>query len=548
MTRYIVVVGGVISGVGKGVASASIGLMLERYGFDVTAVKIDPYINCDAGTLRPTEHGEVWVTDDGGETDQDLGNYERFLGISIPKMNNITTGQVYRSVIEKERRGEFLGETVQLIPHITNEIQSRIEKASEGHDISIVEVGGTVGDLENVPFLFAAKSLEHKVGRENVVYILVTYLPIPSHIDEMKTKPTQLSVKLLLENGIQPDFILCRGKKALDEVRKRKIETYSNLSPGSVISMPDAKGPGTANTTYVIPLDLEKEEFAKRILKRFGIEGKKTPDWSEWRKAVERITNPEKEVKIAIVGKYLDIGDYKLADSYISINKALEHAGSACNARINLDWVDSKDLEKKGADPRKVLAGYDGIIIPGGFGSTGIEGKINAIRYCRENNIPFLGLCYGLQLAVVEYARNVCGMAGANSTEIDPNTRYKVIDILPEQRNVSDKGATMRLGAYKALLKEGSRVRALYGGAAEVSERHRHRYEVNPDYHSKLLEKGLIFSGMSPDGKLVEFIELPESKHRFFVGTQAHPEFKSSLMKPAPLFRGLVESCLKGRN
>jgi CTP synthase len=544
MTRYIVVVGGVISGVGKGVASASIGLMLERYGFDVTAVKIDPYINCDAGTLRPTEHGEVWVTEDGGETDQDLGNYERFLGISIPKMNNITTGQVYRTVIEKERRGEFLGETVQLIPHITNEIQNRIEKASEGHDIAIVEVGGTVGDLENIPFLFAAKSLEHKVGRENIVYILVTYLPIPSHIDEMKTKPTQLSVKLLLENGIQPDFILCRGKKALDEVRKRKIEIYSNLSPGSAISMPDAKGPGTANTTYVIPLDLEKEQFTKQILKKFGIEGKKEPDWSEWRGAVERITNPEKEVSIAIVGKYLDIGDYKLADSYISINKALEHAGSACNARINLDWVDSKDLEK-GTDPKQILGKYDGIIIPGGFGSTGVEGKINAIRFCRENNVPFLGLCYGLQLAVVEYSRNVCGMEGANSTEINPDTKYKVIDILPEQRNVSEKGATMRLGAYKALLKEGTRVRELYGGAAEVYERHRHRYEVNPDYHSRLLEKGLVFSGMSPDGKLVEFIELPESKHKFFVGTQAHPEFKSSLMKPAPLFRGFIESCLK---
>jgi CTP synthase len=545
MTRYIVVAGGVISGVGKGVASASIGRMLKEHGFSVTAVKIDPYINCDAGTLRPTEHGEVWVTEDGGETDQDLGNYERFLDISIPKANNITTGQIYKAVIDGERRGEFLGETVQFIPHITNEIRRRIEKASEGYDIAIVEIGGTVGDYEDIPFLFAAKSLEHKLGKDKVAYILVTYLPIPSHIDEMKTKPTQLSAKLLLENGIEPDFILCRGKQALDEVRKRKIEIYSNLSPGRVISMPDAVGEGTANTIYVIPLDLEKEGLGGKLMARLGLEEKRKPDWSAWKGAVDRITNPEKEVKVAIVGKYLDIGDYKLADAYISINEALKHAGSACNARVKVGWVDSKELEKEGADPKKVLAGYEGIIIPGGFGSTGVEGKINAIRYCRESGIPFLGLCYGLQLAVVEYSRNVCGLVGANTTEIDPNTNYKVIDILPEQRTISDKGGTMRLGAYKALLKEGTLVRKLYGGASEVYERHRHRYEVNPEYHSRILEKGMIFSGISPDGKLVEFIELPQSEHRFFVGTQAHPEFKSSLLKPGPLFRGFVESCLK---
>lgn len=545
MTRYIVVVGGVISGVGKGVASASMGRMLEEHGFSVTAVKIDPYINCDAGTLRPTEHGEVWVTEDGGETDQDLGNYERFLDVSIPKANNITTGQIYRTVIDGERKGEFLGETVQFIPHITNEIRRRIEKSSEGYDIAIVEIGGTVGDYENIPFLFAAKSLEHKLGKDKVAYVLVTYLPIPSHIDEMKTKPTQLSAKLLLENGIEPDFILCRGKKGLDSVRKRKIEVYSNLSPDSVISMPDAIGEGTANTIYVIPLDLEKEGLAEKLMKRLGLEEKRKPDWSAWQSAVDRITNPEKEVKVAIVGKYLDIGDYKLADSYISINEALKHAGSSCNAKVKVGWVDSKELEKKGADSKKVLEGYDGVIIPGGFGSTGVEGKINAIRYCRENGIPFLGLCYGLQLAVVEYSRNVCGLEGANTTEIDPNTKYKVIDILPEQRNISDKGATMRLGAYKALLKEGTLVRKLYNNSAEVSERHRHRYEVNPEYHARILEKGMVFSGSSPDGKLVEFIELPQSQHKFFVGTQAHPEFKSSLLRPAPLFRGFVESCLK---
>lgn len=542
MTKYIIVTGGVISGVGKGVATASIGRILKEYGFSVSAVKIDPYINCDAGTMRPTEHGEVWVTEDGGEIDQDLGNYERFLEQSISKRNNITTGQIYKSLIEKERRGDFLGETVQFIPHVTNEIKNRIKEASNGYDVILIEVGGTVGDYENIPFLFALKSLEKEIGKNNVAYILVSYLPIPSHIEEMKTKPTQLSIKLLEENGIQPDFILCRGKRALDEVRKKKIETYANIDSEHVISMPDVKGEGTANTVYIIPLDLEKERLGEKILERLELKKKKDPDWNNWKQAVENIIKPERTIEIAIVGKYLDIGDYKLLDSYISINEALIHASSKNSVKVNINWIDSKELEKKDKSVEEVLGKFKGIIIPGGFGSSGVEGKIKAIKYCREQNVPFLGLCYGMQLAVVEFARNVCKLEGANSTEINPDTKYPVIDILPEQKAITEKGATMRLGAYKAVLKDNTKTKKLYNNANEIYERHRHRYEVNPEYHKILSDKGLVFSGMSPNGKLVEFVEL--SKHKFFVGTQAHPEFKSSLLNPAPLFDGFVKSLL----
>lgn len=532
--------GGVISGVGKGVATASIGRMLKERGFKVSAVKIDPYINCDAGTLRPTEHGEVWVTDDGGEIDQDLGNYERFLERPLSKLNNITTGQIYKSLIEKERRGDFLGKTVQFIPHVPDEILMRIKKVSEGEDIVMIEIGGTAGDYENIPFLFAMKSLENELGTENICYILVTYLPIPSHIEEMKTKPTQTAVKLLRESGIQPDFILCRGKKALDEVRKKKIEKYANIKSANVISMPDVIGEGTVNTIYGIPLDLEKEMLGEKIMERLNLVAHKEPDWSKWKELVERVVNPSRSIKIAMVGKYLDIGDYKLMDSYVSVNEALKHAGANNNVQVEIEWIDSKGFDSGSGLDR--LREFDGILVPGGFGASGVEGKINAIKYARENNIPFLGLCLGLQLAVVEFARNVCGL-NAHTTEVDSYIEHPVIDILPEQIAVMEKGGTMRLGAYRALLKEGSKVERLYG-SGEVSERHRHRYEVNPDYHLRLLEKGLVFSGMSPDGKLVEFIELPE--HKYFVATQAHPEFKSSLLKPAPLFDGFVKACMGG--
>ena len=541
MTKYIVVLGGVISGVGKGVATASIGRIMKEYGFSVTAIKIDPYINCDAGTMRPTEHGEVWVTDDGGEIDQDLGNYERFLDQSIPKRNNITTGQIYLSLIEKERRGDFLGETVQFIPHVPNEVKNRIKEASKDFDIALIEVGGTVGDYENIPFLFALKSLENELGKENISYILVTYMPIPSHIDEMKTKPTQLAIKLLREEGIQPDFILCRGKKALDAPRKRKIEQYANITSEHVISMPDVIGDGTRNSLYVIPLDLQKEALGEKLLKTLRLEKKKEADFNEWTQAVDSLLNPIKEIKIAIVGKYLDIGDYKLTDSYISVSEALKHSAGKNKVKLNISWLDSKELEKA-KDPESLLKDYQGILIPGGFGSSGIEGKIKAIEYCRKNNVPFLGLCYGLQLAVVEFARNVCNLTGANTTEVDKNTKYPVIDILPEQQAISNKGGTMRLGAYPAILKDNSRVKQIYK-QNEIFERHRHRYEVNPEYHKILQEKGLVFSGMSPNNRLVEFIELPNLK--FFVATQAHPEFKSSLLKPSLLFEAFIAACYK---
>ncbi|MFA7707996.1 MAG: CTP synthase (glutamine hydrolyzing) [Candidatus Pacearchaeota archaeon] len=542
MTKYIVVMGGVISGVGKGIATASIARIIKEYGYSVTVLKIDPYINCDAGTLRPTEHGEVWVTEDGGEIDQDLGNYERFLSQSIPKMNNITTGQIYRDLIEKERRGDFLGETVQFIPHVPEEIKSRIKKAEQGNEVVLIEIGGTVGDYENLPFLFAFKSLENEIGKENISYILVTYLPIPSHIEEMKTKPTQLAVKLLRESGIQPDFILCRGKKALDSVRKRKIETYSNITSEHIISMPDVIGKDTANTVYIVPLDLEKERLGEKLLKGLKLEKRKEPNWDEWEKAVEKIVSPSKIIKIAMVGKYLDIGDFQLKDSYISINEALKHAGSKNDVKVEIEWIDSKEFENNlDINQMDRLKKYQGVLIPGGFGSSGIEGKINAIKFARENNVPFLGLCLGLQLAVVEFARNVCHL-NANSSEMNPCAEHKVIDILDEQRNIVNKGATMRLGAYKAIITPNSIVHKLYN-SLEVFERHRHRYEVNPQYHGILQNSGMIFSGKSPDGKLVEFIELPN--HKFFVATQAHPEFKSSLLSPAPLFDGFVKACLE---
>lgn len=540
MTKYIFVVGGIISGVGKGVATASLGKILKEYGFSVTAIKIDPYINCDAGTLRPTEHGEVWVTEDGGEIDQDLGNYERFLEQPLSKENNITTGQVYKSLIEKERKGDFLGKTVQFIPHVPNEIKSRIKKASKGFDVSLIEIGGTVGDYENIPFLFAARSLENEVGKENVCYILVTYLPIPAHINEMKTKPTQTAIKLLRETGIQPDFIFCRGKRPLDDVRKKKIEASSNIKIENIISTPDVIGEGTPNTIYVIPLNLEKEEIGKKIMENLKIEKRKEADFSEWKKAVDRIVNPAKKVEIAIVGKYLDIGDYKLVDSYISINEALNHAGSKNNSQINLNWIDAKKVEEGEVD----LSEFQGILIPGGFGNSGIEGKIKAIRFARENDVPFLGICLGLQLSVVEFARNVCNL-NAHSAEVDPKTFHKVIDILPEQKDIENKGGTMRLGSWKAVLKENTKVNKIYQ-KKEVYERHRHRYEVNPKYQEFLEKNGLVFSGKSPDGRLVEFLELPN--HPFFVATQAHPEFKSSLLNPAPLFDAFIKACLENKN
>jgi len=571
MCKFIIVAGGVISGVGKGVTTASIGKILKEYGYKVTAIKIDPYINHDAGTLRPTEHGEVWVTDDGGEIDQDLGTYERFLNIDIPKKNCLTTGQIYKTVIDKERKGGYLGKTVQFIPHITDEIKRRMVDAANNYDFCLVEIGGTIGDYENIPFLFAVKSLEREIRKENIVYVLVTYLPTPSHIDEMKTKPTQQAIRMLSENGIVPDFIICRSKEALDKVRKKKIETYANIDSGHVISEPDI------DTVYRIPLDLQKERFGLKVLKEFGLEPIKKPELNEWSKFVKKIVNPSKKIKIAMVGKYVDIGDYSLADSYISINEALKHAGAEFNVGIKIEWIDAKIFERN-KDKIKILKNYKGIIVPGGFGGSGVEGKIKAIEFARKNNIPYLGLCYGLQLAVVEFARNVCNMKDANTTEVDAKTKYPVIDILPAQKKLMEEsqyGGTMRLGAYAAMLKDNSQVLKLYRETGRLKEdsmrllklkkdkkqsfrlgilerkktileRHRHRFEVNPKFVNKIEEKGLVFSGYhirKDKQKLMEFIELPE--HKFFIGTQGHPEFKSRLGNPSPLFYGFVRACIK---
>ena len=573
MPKYIVVAGGVMSGVGKGVTTASIGKILQEHGYSVTAIKIDPYINYDAGTLRPTEHGEVWVTDDGGEIDQDLGTYERFMNLDIPKRNNMTTGQIYKTVIDRERQGEYLGQTVQFIPHIPDEIKKRLREASGGFDFVLVEIGGTIGDYENIPFLFAVKGLEREIGKKNLTYVLITYLPIPSHIEEMKTKPTQQAIRLLSESGIFPDFIICRAKKALDVVRKNKIETYANIISEHVISEPDIE------TVYQIPLDLEKEKLGEKILKEFGMKSKKQPNWQSWKSLVGNILNPKKSVKIAIVGKYIDIGDYNLADSYISINQSLLHAGASLNTGVEINWLDSKMFEEDKKSSSNELKNYDGIIVPGGFGASGVEGKINAINYARTNKIPYLGLCYGLQLAVIEFARNVCGLKDAHTTEINPKTKNPVIDVQPAQKEIIEKhmfGGTMRLGAYAAVLKEKSQILKLYNdtgrlnedtkrvnelmkdksqtfrlgiigkGKKIVLERHRHRYEVNPKFVNLIEKNGMVFSGYYErfdKTKLMEYIELPGNK--FFIGTQSHPEFKSRLGNPSPIFHGFVRACIR---
>lgn len=546
MTKFVVVVGGVISGVGKGVTTAALGKIIKEHGYTTTLVKIDPYINYDAGTLRPTEHGEVWVTDDGGEIDQDLGTYERFLDATLSRRNNITTGQIYKTVIDRERRGEYLGQTVQFIPHILDEIISRIREAAQDHEVVIIEVGGTVGDYENKPFLFAMRAIERELGRSNVAYVLVAYLPVPSHIREMKTKPVQQSIKLLNEEGISPDFIICRSKDVIDAVRRSKIEAYSYVPADNIIAAPDVA------TIYQIPLDLERERMGEKILATLQLTPRKTPDWSSWSDMVTRLRTPETRLRIAVIGKYLETGNYSLTDSYVSIDQALMHAGVALNAGITISWIDAKTYED---DPTRLaeLHDFDGIIIPGGFGSSGVEGKISAIHFARLHGIPFLGLCYGMQLAVIEYARHVVGLADAHTTEVMSTTSTPVIDVLPLQKELLEQrsyGGTMRLGAYTAQLEPGSKVYTLYKRSGRLSwdgtvaERHRHRYEVNPVYIPLLKKHGLAFSGFYErvDGTvLTEFIELPS--HPFFIATQAHPEFTSRLGNPNPLFHGFAMAC-----
>ncbi|MDG6228441.1 MAG: CTP synthase [Candidatus Thermoplasmatota archaeon] len=537
MVNYIIVTGGVVSGLGKGITTASVGKILQLHGYNVTAMKIDPYINCDAGTLRPTEHGEVWVTEDGGEIDQDLGHYERFLDINIPKHHNITSGQVYGAVIEKERKGEYLGKTVQPIPHVTDEIKKRVRRpAKEGKfDFVLVEIGGTVGDYENVLFFEAVRQM--KLEGDKVIFIHVTYVPVLDALGEAKTKPTQHSVKLLREIGIQPDFIVARSDDPLDIVRREKIALFCNIHEDDVIS------DSNIDHVYAVPLLFEEQDLCRKILKKLHLR-KDVEDIKPWKEFITNIRNLDTAVTIGIVGKYFDIGTSKLSDSYISVIEAVKHASWANNLEPKIQWIDSKDFEDN-PTKLKTLESVDGIIIPGGFGLSGIQGKIDAIKYVREHNIPFLGLCLGMQLAVVDYAQHVCKLEGAHSKEVNKHTRYPVIDYIPEQVNIlqeSRYGATMRLGSYPAVIKKGTIVNKLYN-ATEVTERHRHRYEVNPEYVETLEKCGLMFSGHSPDGVLMEFLELPD--HPFFVATQAHPEFKSRPLKPSPLFNGFIKAAAK---
>ena len=540
MVNYIIITGGVVSGLGKGITTASIGKILQLHGYKVTAMKIDPYINCDAGTLRPTEHGEVWVTEDGGEIDQDLGHYERFLDINIPKYHNITTGQVYGVVIEKERKGKYLGKTVQPIPHVTDEIKKRIRKPSETskYDFILVEIGGTVGDYENVLFLEAVRQM--KLEGDTVLYVHVTYVPVLETLGEAKTKPTQHSVKLLREIGIQPDFVITRSEEPLDNVRREKIAMFCNVQEDEVIS------DSNIDNVYAVPLLFEEQELCKKILKKLNLK-KNHNNLETWKNFIKKVRKLKKKINIGIVGKYFDIGSFKLSDSYISVIEAVKHAAWNNNLDPNIQWIDSKIFEKQ---PEKIsnLNDLDGIIVPGGFGLSGVEGKISTIKYARENKIPYLGLCLGMQLAVVEYARNVCNLKDANSAEVDKKTSHPVIDFIPEQAKVireSRYGATMRLGAYPAVLKKGTIIEKLYG-ENKVFERHRHRYEVNPEYVELFENNGLVFSGRSPDGILMEFMEI--SKHPYFVATQAHPEFKSRPMKPSPPFNGLIKAAKKRTN
>lgn len=532
-TKYIFVTGGVVSSLGKGIASASIGLLLKARGLRVTLLKFDPYINVDPGTLSPYQHGEVFVTEDGAETDLDLGHYERFIDIDMSRKNNATTGQIYYTVITRERRGDYLGKTVQVVPHITDEIKRRIEEVGyndEGgrFDVVITEVGGTVGDIESLPFLEAIRQFRLDVGPRNAINVHLTLIPYIKAAGELKTKPTQHSVMRLREIGIQPDILLCRTERRLSQELRDKIGLFCNVPPEAVIEARDVE------SIYEVPLIFEEGGLGDIILDRLDINCG-DPDLSEWREFVHKIKNPSQEVKIAICGKYID-----LHDSYKSIIEAFVHAGVENDARVILKWVDAEEIEKGGVNGH--LDEVSGLLIPGGFGERGIEGKIEAVRYARERELPFLGICLGLQCAVIEFARNVCGLKNANSREFDPETEHPVIDLMEEQKGVRAKGGTMRLGAYPCLLKEGTLAYRIYG-QGRISERHRHRYEVNNRYRGVLEEHGMIMSGINPDRDLVEIIELRD--HPWFVAGQFHPELKSRVLRAHPLFRGFVRAALR---
>lgn len=530
MVKYVFVTGGVVSGLGKGITAASLGRLLKARGYHVTMQKFDPYINVDPGTMNPIQHGEVFVTDDGTETDLDLGHYERFINENLDQNSNVTTGKIYWSVLNKERHGDYGGGTVQVIPHITNEIKDRFYKAKseEEETISIIEVGGTVGDIESQPFLEAIRQFQAEVGRENAILIHVSLIPYLKASGEMKTKPTQMSVKELQSMGIWPDIIVCRSDYPLDEQIKGKIALFCNVKKEHVLQNLDA------SSLYEVPLLMEEEKLAQATCECLHIPCPE-PDLSKWKDMIYAIENTTSKVKIAIVGKYV-----ALHDAYLSVVEALKHGGIANKAEVEIAWVDSEELNAENV--ATVFEGIHGIIVPGGFGSRGTEGKILAIQYARTKNVPFLGICLGMQLAIVEYARNVMGLKDAASIELDPDITNPVIALMPDQNGVSDIGGTLRLGAYPCILKEDSLAKQLYG-IQEISERHRHRYEVNNDYREALTEAGLTLSGISPDGKIIEMIEI--SKHPYFIATQAHPEFKSRPDQAHPLFKGLVEAAIK---
>ncbi|MEM4334480.1 MAG: CTP synthase [Candidatus Caldarchaeum sp.] len=525
MQKYVFVTGGVVSSVGKGTVAASVGKILQTRGVKTGFVKIDPYVNVDAGTLNPFSHGEVFVTDDGGETDLDLGWYERFLDIRTTRLNNITTGQVYAEVINRERRGDYLGQCVQIVPHITDEIKRRIRDVSRDVDVLIVEVGGTVGDIEGQPFLEAVRQMRLEEGVENTLFIHVALVLTLKATGEFKTKALQHSVNMLRALGIQPDIIVARSETPVDLEARRKIALFGTISEKAVFSSYDVE------FIYKVPMILEEQGMGDFIVRRLGLECS-SPDWSEWRRVMTLYENASSELRIAVCGKYT-----KLADSYVSIKEALSHAAVNIGHRVNVEWINTEDFER-GVRNVEELQQFGGVLVPGGFGRRGTEGMIECIRYTRENNIPFLGLCFGLQLAVVEFARNVLGLAGANSTELDLSTPHPVIDLMPEQRGVKGLGGTMRLGAAAVRIVEGTLAHTLYG-AAEIRQRHRHRYEVSQKYWSQLVDQGLVFSGFSPEGDRVEIIEYP--RNRFFLATQFHPEYLSRPNRPEPAFLGFVK-------
>lgn len=531
-TKYIFITGGVVSGLGKGITAASLGRLLKSRGLKVTAQKLDPYLNVDPGTMNPVQHGEVFVTDDGAETDLDLGHYERFIDESLSQNSNLTSGRVYWKVITDERKGVYGGQTIQIIPHVTNEIKRSISRnADTGADVCLVEIGGTVGDIESQPFLEAIRQFAVEAGRENCLFIHVTLVPYLAASDELKSKPTQHSVKEMLSIGINPDIIVCRTEHPLTDEIKHKISLFCNVDPECVIEN------NNCDILYAVPIMLHQQHMDDVVIRKLGIDCPGAPDLTDWQEMLDALRHPVQTVKIGLVGKYVE-----LHDSYISVNEALKHGGIATHSAVDIHWIDSETLEGDDVDLDAILGDMDGILVPGGFGSRGIEGKINACRYARTHGVPYLGICLGMQIAIIEFARDVLGMADANSAEIDPSTTHPVIDILPEQKDVTDMGGTMRLGQYPCTLNPESKAYSLYG-ASMIYERHRHRYEVNNDYREDLLNHGVLFAGTSPDNHIVEMMELPA--HPWYVACQFHPEFKSRPNKPHPLFRGFVTAAAK---